>query len=154
MKQNNNLKIVRLIIIFTFLLVTSITSGQTKTISGKIIDENLTDVALAKIQTDDSSFFATSEFNGRFKIEVSINTKSLLISSVGFERARINLPDTCNQLDIILMSNVTYDYISLKKVDKFRMKRFKELPKIHMTAFQKGIFTTDKSCYTQRFISN
>ena len=32
------------------------------------------------------------------------------------------------------------------------MKRFQKLPKLHKAAFAKGIFKTDKACYTQVFI--
>jgi hypothetical protein len=32
------------------------------------------------------------------------------------------------------------------------MKRFKKLPELHKEAFEKGIFKTDKACYTREFI--
>ena len=48
----------------------------------------------------------------------------------------------------------TYDFITLKKVDKLRMKKFKKLPELHREAFEKGIFKTDKACYSQEFISH
>ena len=46
----------------------------------------------------------------------------------------------------------SYDFITLKKADKLRMKEFKKLPAIHKQAFEKGIFKTDTACYTQKFI--
>ena len=49
-------------------------------------------------------------------------------------------------------SSSTYDFITFKKEDKLRMKRFKKLPKLHKEAFAKGIFKTDKACYTQEFM--
>ena len=50
------------------------------------------------------------------------------------------------------MKLATYDFISLKKVDKLRMKRFKKLPEFHLTAYKKGIFTTEQACYEQPFM--
>jgi hypothetical protein len=48
----------------------------------------------------------------------------------------------------------TYDFKTPKKVDRLRMKRFKKLPELHKEAFAKGIFKTDKVCYTQEFMPN
>jgi len=50
------------------------------------------------------------------------------------------------------MLSSSYDFITLKKVDRLRMKRFKQLPEKHKEAFEKGIFKTDMACYTQEFI--
>jgi len=48
-------------------------------------------------------------------------------------QAQIRNSDSANigltDLDVILMHNGTYDYMSLKKVDKIRIRRFKKLPK-------------------------
>ena len=53
-----------------------------------------------------------------------------------------------------MMLSGTYDFMTLKKVDRLRMKRFKKLPKLHKEAFAKRIFKTDKACYSQEFISS
>jgi hypothetical protein len=50
------------------------------------------------------------------------------------------------------MSSGSYDFMSLKKVDRLRMKRFKLLPELHKKAFEEGIFKTDMACYTREFI--
>jgi hypothetical protein len=54
-------------------------------------------------------------------------------------------------MEIILMYSVNYDYNSLKKVDKLRMKRFEKLTELHLAAYKKGIFSTQQSCYEQKF---
>jgi hypothetical protein len=127
-------------------------SGQTITISGKIIAEDLTPIPQVGIQNSDKFLLGTTDLNGRFKIEIPANTKSLFFSSIGFEWTSINLTDSCNQLDIILLYNVIYDFKTLKKVDKLRKKRFDKLPILHLEGYQKGIFSTEKSCYIQNFI--
>jgi hypothetical protein len=50
------------------------------------------------------------------------------------------------------MLSSTYDFMTLKKVDRLRMKRFNKLPELHKEAFEKGIFKTENACYTQEFI--
>ena len=126
--------------------------GQTRIITGKVIDENLETVVHAEILNSDKILLTTTDINGKIYLEIPIGTKSIQIRSIGYEQMSINLIPDCQQLDIILMSDWTYDYITLKKVDRLRMKRFKKLTKLHLTAFQNGLFTTDKACYNQTFI--
>jgi hypothetical protein len=154
--QNHRFMYIRIasISFITFLLFTLNTFGQTKFIKGKIICEQLEAVPQVRIQYFDTILLAVSDTDGKFNIEIPFNTKTLFIGSVGCEWTSINLTDSCDQLDIILMLNGTYDYMSLKKVDKLRMKRFNKLPELHLEAFQKGIFTTEKACYKQIFTPN
>lgn len=56
------------------------------------------------------------------------------------------------KLKLVMMLSSTYDFMSPKKVDRLRMKRFKKLPELHKEAFEKGIFKTEKACYTREFI--
>lgn len=51
-----------------------------------------------------------------------------------------------------MMSSSTYDFLSPKKVNRLRLKRFKRLPELHKEAFDKGIFKTNAGCYKQEFI--
>jgi hypothetical protein len=135
-----------------FGLLTLNTFGQTRTITGKVISEDLQVLPQVKILNSDTALLATTDIDGKFKIEIPADTKNLLIGAVGYEWASINLTNNCNKLDIILMNNGHYDYISLKKVDRLRMKRFKKLSELHLTAYQKGMFVTDEPCYEQTFM--
>jgi hypothetical protein len=127
--------------------------GQTKTVTGKIIDEfDLKGVRGIRIQKSDTSLLTETDIDGKFKFEIPVNEESLLISGVGYEWTTINFKNNCNHFDIIIMESGTYDFISLKKVDKLRMKRFKKLSELHLTAYQKGTFTTEQPCYEQNFI--
>lgn len=71
---------------------------------------------------------------------------------VGFEQTAIEFLDKCDEVEVVMISSSIYDFITLKKVDRLRMKRFKKLPELHKKAFEKGIFKTDKACYTREFI--
>jgi len=138
--------------IFFFLLSTICIYGQAKIITGKIITEDFEPIGAASILNENKLLLGTSKLDGQFKIEIPIESKTLYIGGVGFETATINLAPGCNCLDVILLLSSTYDFISLKKVDKLRWKQFKKLPELHLTAFQKGIFTADKPCYEEMFI--
>ncbi|MGN6601217.1 MAG: hypothetical protein ACTHK8_02135 [Ginsengibacter sp.] len=130
------------------------TTAQTRTITGKVIGEDLKPISQVFIQSSDTTLVTKYNINGQFRISISSDTKSLIIGDVGFESASINLTDRCNQLDIVLLARPTYDFISLKKADRLRWKQFKKLPELHFAAYQKGIFQTNSECYTQNFIPN
>ena len=143
-----------LIVIASLLFLTFDTTAQTRIITGTVIDKELKPISQVAIQFADTTVFTKYDINGQFKISIPINTKSLIIGDVGFEPASINLTDSCNQLDIVLLLSGTYDFISLKKVDKLRMKEFKKLPELQFAAYKKGIFRSNSACYTQSFIPN
>ena len=63
----------------------------------------------------------------------------------------IELVDTCEKIEVIMMLSSTYDFITLKRADRKRKKRFKQIPEIHKQAFEKGIFETEYACYKREF---
>lgn len=101
---------------------------------------------------DDTIEVGKTDINGFFRIEIPVTVKKLLFGTVGIDLASIELGDKCDEVEVIMMLNSTYDFITLKKVDRLRKKRFKQLPKINKEAFEKGIFKTEKACYIQEFI--
>lgn len=141
-----------LFLLATILLLTVDTTAQTKVITGKIIDQDFNPISKVYIQYHDTAFSNKVDINGQFKILIPSDTKSLVIGDIGFESASINLMDSCNQLDIVLLFSWTHDFISLKKVDKLRLRQFKKLPELHLAAYQQGIFKSESACYTQNFI--
>jgi hypothetical protein len=138
-------------LLLTLPLVTTVT-GQTRTLIGKIIDEQYRPVYQTKIFTVDTVLMTTSDEEGKFNVSVPANTKSLIIASIGMEWKSIDLANNCNNLEIVLMPVGTYDFVSAGKVDRFRKKQFDKLPAIHQSAFEKSVFTTGKPCYIDKFI--
>ena len=55
-------------------------------------------------------------------------------------------------LEIILQLAGTYDFMSPAKVNRLRKKEFNKLSGLHKSAFEKGIFKTDKPCFIDKFI--
>jgi hypothetical protein len=151
--QNKDNEMKKLLIIFiVFSVSTCSLYSQNKTIKGRVIDDNLETLPYVSIVINDTVEVGRTDLNGFFQIDIPISVKKLLFSTVGIELASIELVAKCNEVEVVIMLNSTYDFITLKKVDRLRMRRFKKLPELHKEAFEKGIFKTDKACYTQEFI--
>lgn len=150
-KTENRMK--KLIIAFIVIIVPVCSLySQNKTIKGRVISDDFEIVPLASIMINDTVEVGRTDLNGFFQIDIPISEKKILFRSVGLEPAIIELVDTCNEIEVVMMLSGTYDFITLKKADRLRMKRFKKLPELHKEAFAKGIFKTDKVCYIQEFI--
>jgi len=148
--KDNEMK--KLIIFIVLSVSTCSLYSQNKTIKGRVIDDNLETLPYVSILINDTVEVGKTDLNGFFQIDIPISVKKLLFSTVGIELASIELVDKCDEVEVVMMLSSTYDFITLKKVDRLRMKRFKKLPELHKEAFEKGIFKTDKACYTQEFI--
>ena len=126
--------------------------SQNKTIKGKIISNQFENLYGIPIIINDTLQVGRTDLNGFFQIDIPVSVKKILFRYVGLEPATLKLLDKCDEVEVVMMLSSTYDFITLKKVDRLRMKRFKKLPELHKEAFEKGIFKTDNACYTQEFI--
>ncbi len=126
--------------------------AQNKIINGRLIDDNLETLPYAFIMINDTVKGGRTDVDGFFHLEIPVSVKKLSFEFLGCESTSVWLADKCNEVEVVMMLRDSYDFIKLKKIDRLRMKRFKKLPKLHKEAFEKGIFKTDKACYTQEFI--
>lgn len=151
--QNKDTEMTKLLIIFIVLSFSICRLySQSKTIKGRVIDDNLETLPYVSIVINDTVEVSRTDLNGFFQIDIPISMKKISFRFVGFDPTTIELVDRCDEVDVVMMVTGTYDFITLKKVDRLRLKRFKKLPELHKEAFEKGIFKTDKACYTQEFI--
>ena len=137
----------------TLLLVTHV-QGQTRTLTGKIIDKEFNPLYQVSIFSSDTLLLAKSDKDGNFSITVSPDTKSIIVTDVGAEWKILDLLNECNNLEIILQLAGTYDFMSPAKVDRLRKKEFDKLTELHKSAFENGIFKTYRPCYVDNFISH
>ena len=143
----------KLLIIFLILGVSTYSLyAQNKTIKGRVIDDDLETTPGVLIMINDTVKVGQTDLNGFFQIKIPASAKKISFRAIGIELASIELVDECDEVEVVMMLSASYDFITLKKIDRLRMKRFKKLPEIHKAAFEKGIFKTDKACYTQQFI--
>ena len=148
-----NTKMKKLLIIFIVLSVSTCSLySQNKTIKGRVISESLETIGGVSIMINDTIEVGRTDLNGFFFFFIPVSMKKVLFGAAGIDPATIELVDTCDEIEVVMMLRGTDDFITLKKVDRLRMKRFKKLPELHKEAFEKGIFKTDKACYTQEFI--
>jgi len=132
--------------------------GQ-RIIKGRIIDEDMNELISAKIfELNSEELFGfdnnplgESDFNGFFEITVPNETNKLIFAYIGFEFANVELSDSCNYIEIILLYSGTYDFMSGRKIDKERKKIFDNLHKLHLTAIERGLFTNETICYSREF---
>jgi hypothetical protein len=151
-KKNDN-KMKKLLIIFIVLTVSTCSLySQNKTIKGRVISDFFETMPEVSIMIIDTVNVGRTDLNGFFQIDIPVSVKKILFRAVGLDPATIELADKCDEVEVVMMSSGTDDFIALKKVDRRRMKRFKKLPELHKKAFEKDLFKTDKACYTQEFI--
>ena len=142
----------KLVIIFIVLSVSNCSLySQNKTIKGRVITDQFETMSFVSIMINDTVEVGRTDLNSFFQIDISVSVNKILFRSVGLEPAIIELADTCNEVEVVMMLSSTYDFKTPKKVDRLRKKRFKKLPELHKKAFEKGIFKTDNACYTQEF---
>jgi hypothetical protein len=144
----------KLVILFTVLGVSTCTLySQNQTLKGRVVDNHHLDtLAYVAIIINDTVEVGRTGLNGFFQIDIPDSVNRILFSSVGMEPAIIELADNCDQAEVVMMLSGSYDFRTLKQVDRLRRKKFKKLPELHKEAFEKGIFKTDNACYTQEFI--
>ena len=150
-KKDNEMKKL-LIICIVFGVSISSLYAQNKTIKGRVISDEFDILPGVLIMIDDTVEVGKTDMNGFLQIEIPVSVKKILFRYIGLEATTIELMDKCDEVEVVMMLSSSYDFITLKKVDRLRMKRFKQLPEKHKEAFEKGIFKTDMACYTQEFI--
>jgi hypothetical protein len=150
--KENNIGMKKLL---TILLVLSVSASslysQNKTIKGRVIDENLETLPYVPIVINDTVEVGRTDLNGFFQIDIPISQKKILFRYVGLDPTTIELVDKCDKIEVVMMLSVTYDFITLKRAERKREKRYKKLPEIHKQAFEKGIFNNEYACYNREF---
>lgn len=142
---------ISIILILTILFFNLNLNGQSRTIIGRVISEDLEPLQGLDIENSDKLLLGKTDMNGRFKISVPQGTDSLLFRYVGMEWTDIRLKKDCDMVEVVIMNDVIYDFISLKKVDRLRKKRYDNLPKLYSDAVKNGLFEKNNICYERAF---
>jgi hypothetical protein len=137
---------------FVFIVSVSFVYSQNRTLKGRVITDQVETMPGVSIRIDDTVEVGKTDLKGFFQIDVPDSVKELKFVDIGLDPTPIVLFENCDVIEVVMMLTGTYDFMSLKKADKIRMKRFKGLPEIHREAFAKGLFETEKACYTQVFV--
>jgi hypothetical protein len=145
----------RLDVFLTFLAVVlslvNACAQPIKTLTGRVLSDQLEGVPRAELCARDTTVIGTTDREGYFKIDVPANTNQLIFKTVGMERATINLSEDCSNLEVILLYASSYDFMSVRRVNRQELKRFKHLPQLHQAAYQKGLFKSRVPCAAPSF---
>lgn len=74
-----------------FLLITTVSWAQNKTVTGKVTSENGTAITGASIMVKNTKVGTTTNENGEFSLAVSPTVKVLTVTSVGYESKDVNI---------------------------------------------------------------
>ncbi|MDP4117555.1 MAG: carboxypeptidase-like regulatory domain-containing protein [Bacteroidota bacterium] len=129
-------------------------NGQTRTITGRVVSEDLEALPDVNIQNSEKLLLAKTDLEGRFKINIQQETDRLIFSWIGMELTEIKLHDKCDTVEVVMMYAGTYDFMTLRKVDRLRKKRFDKLPSLHSDAVINGLFKNNNICYERIFIAH
>ncbi len=142
----------KLIIIFIILSVsTGSLYSQNNTIKGRVISDHFEILIGVIIMINDTVEVGRTDINGFFQVGIPVSAKEILFVFVGVDQATIELVDTCDKIEVVMMCSGTDDFITLKRAERQRKRRFKKLPEIHKQAFENGIFETEYACYNREF---
>lgn len=144
MKINNAITIVLLFLSF-FL------NGQTRSVYGKVISEDLEPLAGVQIRNSENELLGETDFDGQFKINISQKNDSLLFRYTGMEFTDIKLKEVCDNVEVIMMHDVIYDFMTSKKSDRLRKNRYNRLNEIYSEAINKQLFQNKNICYDRNF---
>jgi hypothetical protein len=131
-------------------------AAQNRTISGKVIGSEFRTkrdktpyefwvIPGAKIFSKDSLLGVTNE-KGEFKIEISEKVNEISIGWFGMYPDKIHISGNCDYLEVLLLPDVIYDFVTLKKEERLRKKDRAILPLLYEKAFEQGIFGMKVPC--------
>lgn len=139
------------ILILAVLLTSLNLNGQNRIISGRVISEDLEPLPRLEIENSDNVLLGKTDMDGFFIINIPQETDSLMFRYVGMERTDIRLKKDCDTVEVVMMYDGTYDFMSSKKIDRLRKKRFDKLPIVHSEAVRNGLFKNNNICYERDF---
>ena len=132
------LSIVILIALLTF--YNTLVWDNIRILQGRILSNDLETLSGVQIQNIDKIILGETDLEGKFKIKLPQKTQILLLSGIGLEPTTIILNDNCDTIEVVMILAGTYDFMSSKKIDKFRLKIFKQLPELYFQAYNRGLF--------------
>jgi hypothetical protein len=142
---------VSILLVLTILILNLNLNGQTRTIIGRVISEDLESLPMLDIRDSNSLLLGKTDMDGRFKITIPQETDSLLFRYLGMEWTDIRLKKECDTVEVVMMYDVIYDFMTSRKIDKLRKNRFDNLPTLHSNAVKNGLFYHDMVCYDRAF---
>jgi hypothetical protein len=146
----------KIFVFLFFIVIACDLAGQSRTISGKVIGSEFRTkkskdpyefwvLSNAKIFWRDS-LIGTADDKGEFKIEIPEKVDEIKIGWIGMYPDKIRITGNCDYLEVLLLPDAIYDFVTVKKEEKLRMKDRAILPELYKKAFEQGIFRKEEPC--------
>jgi hypothetical protein len=116
-----------------------------------VISEDLESLPGLEIRSSDSVLLGKTDMDGQFNICIPQETDSLMFRYIGMEWTDIRLKKDCDTIELVMMYHAIYDFMTSRKIDRLRKKRFDNLHNIHSDAVKKGFFNHNLICYDRAF---
>ncbi|WP_460500233.1 hypothetical protein [Hymenobacter agri] len=129
----------------------TVCAQPTKTLTGRVLSDELVGAPRVYIYARDTTNIGMTDMDGNFKVDVPLNTNTLIFGTVGMEWTTVKLDGACSNLEVILMSASSFDFMSVRRVNREMFKRFKHLPQLHQQAYEKGLFKSPAPCASPIF---
>ena len=110
-------------IIVLFLFSISLTNlfGQ-KTIKGRLLNDELEPLPLAKIFYSDTTEIGSTDLNGYFELTIPDETTEIIFGYFGCEFRAISFNDSCKYFEVIILRASSYHIKSHRKIDRLRKR--------------------------------
>lgn len=142
---------IKYVIIILILFLGFFVNGQNRSVYGKVISEDLEPLAGVQIRNSENELLGETDFDGQFKINISQKNDSLLFRYTGVEFTDIKLKEDCENIEVIMMHDVIYDFMKSDKIDRLRKKRYDKLDELYLLAIKKKLFQNNDICYDRVF---
>lgn len=127
--------------------------AQNKEIYGKVIASDLSGFPGIMIFSDKQENISTTDLNGNFIIENAVNLKLLKFVFLGMQEEIVELNESCEFIQIVMLEEPLIDFVTLKKVNRIIQRgRNKNIPEYLNEAIEKKIFDADKMCNRQKIV--
>ena len=104
------------LIVFCIVFTVSIFSlhSQNKTIKGRVIAEDFETLPEVSIMIKDTVEVGSTDLDGFFQLDIPVSEEKILFRFIGLEPTTIELVETCDNIEVVMMYSYTYDFITLK----------------------------------------
>src|SRR6185312_9424957 len=93
-----------------------------------------------KIHSQDTVLLGVTDSIGNFEITLPPGQNKILLFFLGMEWTVATIPQDCSHVELIMIGSGTYDFMTLRKMNKIRNRIFQKYPAVHRQAFEKGVF--------------
>lgn len=137
----------RILILVCFIFLAKFSFGQnTITVNGKVIGADFIPLPYVKLLVNKEEV-TTTDFDGKFMIEIDKSVNKIQFQFIGMQSLTVTLKEDCKNIEVILLNEGgCYLGASMQKVNRIRKRNFKKGIKLYKTAFEKGLFSSEKLC--------